>query len=240
MFSLSNVDLNYGELKVLEQFSLDCHKRQFITLYGPSGVGKTSILNLLAALIKPHAGVVAADFQRIAYVFQEPRLIPWLSVRENLEIGLFHQGLDDGERQKRVDDLLPILDLAEFGDYRPNQLSGGMKQRVSIGRAFIIHPDLLLLDEPFTGLDENLKNDMQELLISLEQWHCCTTVLVTHDINEAIKLSDRIVVVEGRPCEIILDLYLQSDRRFIGDYTTQIRQSISRAMTPLAETLEYA
>lgn len=240
MFSLTGIDLNYGELKVLDQFSLDCRKQQFIALYGPSGVGKTSILNLLAAIIKPHAGDVKADFQRIAYVFQEPRLIPWLSVRENLEIGLYSLGLAADERQERVEKLLPLLDLAEFGDYRPSQLSGGMKQRVSIGRAFIVQPDLLLLDEPFTGLDDNLKNDMQELLISLEQWHVCTTVMVTHDVNEAIKLSDRIVVVQGRPCRIILDLYPQSDRRLIPDYTAQIRQSITRALTPLEETLEYA
>lgn len=240
MFSLSEIDLNYGELKVLEQFSLDCRKQQFIALYGPSGVGKTSILNLLAAIIKPQAGDVQADFQRIAYVFQEPRLIPWLSVRENLEIGLFNMGLDANEREKRVENLLPLLDLVEFGAYFPGQLSGGMKQRVSIGRAFIIQPDLLLLDEPFTGLDENLKNDMQELLISLEQWHVCTTVMVTHDINEAIKLSDRIVVVQGRPCRIILDVYPQSDRLLLPDYATQIRQSISRALAPLEETLEYA
>ncbi|MFA6940741.1 MAG: ABC transporter ATP-binding protein [Clostridiaceae bacterium] len=230
MFCLSDVVLSYGNLKVFEQFNLNCDKRQFICLFGPSGVGKTSILNMLARIKKPDSGQVKSDDRRLAYVFQEPRLIPWLTVEQNLQIGLYKFGLGSHERDQCVKSLLPLLGLAEFGGYYPGQLSGGMKQRVSLGRAFIIQPDLLLLDEPFNGLDENLKKDMQELLISLEKWHTCTTVMVTHDAVEAIRLSDRIVVVEGRPCRIISDIYPEPGQRLEVSYTDTLKQVIFNAL----------
>ena len=225
--------MNYGKLEVFDQFNLISDVRQFICLFGPSGVGKTSILNILANIIKPQSGYIEFDNRRLAYVFQDPRLIPWLTVEQNLEIGLYSLGLGPYERNRRVKRLLPLLGLVDFGSYLPSQLSGGMKQRVSIGRAFIIQPDLLLLDEPFTGLDEKLKNDMQELLISLEKWHSCTTVMVTHDISEAIRLSDRIVVVHGRPCEVTLDVHLESARRLEPAYANIMKQMIFDSLDPI-------
>ncbi|WP_347488864.1 ABC transporter ATP-binding protein [Desulfoscipio sp. XC116] len=233
MFSLYEVVLHYGKLKVLEQFNLNCDRRQFICLLGPSGVGKTSILNILARIVKPQSGQVESDNRRLAYVFQEPRLIPWLTVEQNLHVGLYNLGLDFRQRCQRVESLLPVLGLAEFGGYYPGQLSGGMKQRVSIGRAFAIQPDLLLLDEPFYGLDENLKRDMQELLFSLGQWHACTTVMVTHDVKEALRLADRIIVVVGRPCQVMLDLYPEPDQRYEQSYTKQMEQILLDAINPV-------
>jgi ABC-type nitrate/sulfonate/bicarbonate transport system ATPase subunit len=224
LFSLQNIVLNYGDLKVLDQFNLSCDKRQFICLFGPSGVGKSSILNILAGIIKPQSGQVSCNNQRLAYVFQEPRLLPWFTVEQNLQIGLYSLGLSAKQRHERVKNLLPLLNLAEFADYYPRQLSGGMKQRVSIGRAFAIQPDLLLLDEPFCGLDESLKQDMQELLDSLQKWHPCTKVMVTHDVNEAIKLSDRIVVLQGRPCQVALNLYPDPTKKLDLDYVQQTKQ----------------
>lgn len=213
MFHMENVVLRYGDLTVLDQFNLCCEERQFICLFGPSGVGKTSVLNILAGINKPQAGSVKADYKRLAYVFQEPRLLPWLTVEQNLKVGLFNLGLNSRQRNQCVSNLLPLLGLSGFGGYYPGQLSGGMKQRVSLGRAFAIQPDLLLLDEPFTGLDENLKTDMLDLLFSLGQWHACTTVMVTHDIKEVIKISDRIVVMAGRPCRIVQDIVTAPEQR---------------------------
>lgn len=239
MFSLRDIVLNYGDQKVLEQFSLNGDRQQFITLYGLSGVGKTSILNLLAKLTKPQAGKVNANFQQIAYVFQKPRLIPWLTVRLNLHAGLHGLGLEPKERNERVENLLHLMDLAEFSEELPGKLTGDMKHRLSVGCAFIVQPDLLLLDEPFNGLDANLKKEMQELLILLKQWHSCTTVMVTRDVNEAVKLSDRIVVVKGRPCQVVLNLYPEPDMRLKPSYAKKIKQSIAKALEPL-ETMEYA
>jgi len=208
---MNNIVLHYGDLKVLDNFSIKGEKKEFISLFGPSGIGKTSILNVLAGILKPNSGSVSRDFKRIAYVFQEPRLLPWLTVEQNMEIGLHRLNKDRNKRKKAVQKLLPKIGLGEFGEYYPEQLSGGMKQRVSIGRAFVIQPDLLLLDEPFSGLDDSLKNEMQDLILTLKNWHMCTTVMVTHDIREAVKLSDRIIVVGDRPCRIILDIIMKPE-----------------------------
>lgn len=232
MFDLHDIVLHYGKLKVLEQFNLNCDKRQFICIFGPSGVGKTSILNILARITRPQSGRIEADSRRLAYVFQEPRLLPWLTVEQNLQVGLYDLGLNSQQRCQRVENLLPLLGLAEFGGYYPGQLSGGMKQRVSLGRAFAIQPDLLLLDEPFCGLDETLKKDMQDLLISLQQWHACTTVMVTHDGKEAVRLSDRIVVVQGRPCQIVSNLYPDPTQRLNPSYARKMEQSLLNTLNP--------
>lgn len=181
----------------------------------------------------PASGQVTSASMRLAYVFQEPRLLPWLTVVENLQIGLYSHGLPARERRQRVENLLPLLGLDGFGGYYPEQLSGGMKQRVSIGRAFAVEPDLLLLDEPFSGLDEEIKRDMQELLSSLGQWHACTTVMVTHDLKEAVRLSDRIVVLRGRPCQIIRDLHLEPEQRYQASYIQRMEKVLSDALNPL-------
>lgn len=207
MFSLHNIRLDYGPLKVLDRFSLNCEKQQFLCLFGPSGVGKTSILNILARLVKPQSGHVVCRSKRLAYVFQDPRLVPWLNVEQNLELGLYASGQSARQRHAAAARLLPVLGLDGFAQYYPGQLSGGMRQRVSLGRAFAIKPDLLLLDEPFSSLDAAIKHEMQDLLASLRQLHACTTVMVTHDEKEAIKLSDRVVVLNGWPCQTVMDVF---------------------------------
>ncbi|MEN6391337.1 MAG: ATP-binding cassette domain-containing protein [Syntrophomonas sp.] len=232
MFSLQDIVLHYGPLRVFEHFNLSCSRQEFICLFGPSGVGKTTILNLLAGVARPQAGRVRSNSRRLAYVFQEPRLLPWFTAVENLQLGLYNLGLDARQRRQRVESLLPVLGLDGFGDYYPGQLSGGMKQRVSIGRAFAIQPDLLLLDEPFSGLDENLKKDMEELLLSLGRWHACTTVLVTHDVQEAVRLADRIVVVGGRPCETVLELRPETGQKSKPSYARHVEQVLINTLNP--------
>lgn len=231
MFSLHDIRLDYGSLKVLERFNLDGEKQQFVCLFGPSGVGKTSVLNILARLIKPQSGRVVCASQRLAYVFQDPRLVPWLNVEENLQLGLYASGQNARQRQTVATELLPLLGLEGFAKYYPGQLSGGMKQRVSLGRAFAIKPDLLLLDEPFSGLDAAIKLEMQELLASLRQMHACTTIMVTHDAKEAIKLSDRIVVMKGRPCQMVMDICPGSRKAVDRSYTQQLETSLLTAIS---------
>lgn len=230
MFSLQEIVLDYGSLKVLDRFNLDCVHRDFICLFGPSGVGKTSILNLLARTVKPKSGTITCQNQRLAYVFQEPRLVPWLTVVQNLELGMYATGHNAGQRNRQVQRLLPLLGLDGFEAYYPGQLSGGMKQRVSIGRAFAIEPDLLLLDEPFSSLDAALKQDMQELLASLRQWHPCTTVMVTHDAKEAIRLSDRVVVLRGRPCQAVLELVPDERQKSEKDSLHRMETALLKAL----------
>lgn len=232
MFSLHDISLNYGSLKILDHFSLHCEKQQFVCLFGPSGVGKTSILNILARLVKPRSGHVICNSKRLAYVFQDPRLVPWLNVEQNLWLGLYASGQSSRQRrQTAAATLLPLLGLDGFARYYPGQLSGGMKQRVSLGRAFAIKPDLLLLDEPFSSLDAGIKYEMQDLLASLRQLHACTTVMVTHDEKEAIKLSDRVVVLNGRPCQTVMDIapgpQKFTDSCYAQDHATSLLMAIN-------------
>ncbi len=231
MFSLHDIRLDYGSLNVLDRFSLNCDKQQFVCLFGPSGVGKTSILNILARLVKPQSGHVICNCKRLAYVFQDPRLVPWLNVEQNLQLGLYASGQSARQRHSAATRLLPVLGLDGFAKYYPGQLSGGMKQRVSLGRAFAIKPDLLLLDEPFSGLDAAIKHEMQDLLASLRQLHACTTVMVTHDEKEAIKLSDRVVVMNGRPCQTVMDIYPGRQKVTDSSYAQHLETSLLTAIS---------
>lgn len=225
MFEMRNANLSYDQLQVLNNFSLWGESNRFICLLGPSGVGKTSILNVLAGILKPDGGFVSAGAERLAYVFQEPRLLPWMTVEQNMEVGLFRLNRNKDWRKQQVQQVLQKIGLEEFGGYYPEQLSGGMKQRVSIGRAYVIQPDLLLLDEPFIGLDEALKAEMQDLLLELKKWHKCTSIMVTHDIREAIKLGDRIIVIDGRPGRIVLDITINSPEKS-PEYRTALEQKL--------------
>ena len=171
MYRLSDVSLSFGSLKVLENFSAEFGCNQFTCLFGPSGIGKSTILNLLSGLIKPDSGEVSVTNATIGYVFQDTRLLPWCTVRENMEIGLYAANVPKIRRDNIVNSMIERLGLAGFTDYYPNQLSGGMKQRVALGRAFVVDPQLLLLDEPFSGLDEVLKMEMRNLLNELISWH---------------------------------------------------------------------
>lgn len=223
MVSLKQVDLAFGNLQLFNNLNLSIERQEFTCLFGPSGVGKSSILNLLAGLIKPNAGEVIVEESRIGYVFQDARLLPWCTVKENIEISLFALKLSTAQINQRVDELINRLNLSEFAYYYPNQLSGGMKQRVSLGRAFVIEPNLLLMDEPFAALDEKLKLEMHNLLLELIQWNNCTTVFVTHDLEEAIKLADKIVVMSGRPCEIKNFININQKLRHQREYIDNLR-----------------
>jgi ABC-type nitrate/sulfonate/bicarbonate transport system ATPase subunit len=223
---MRNISLNYDQLQVLNKFSLWGESNRFICLLGPSGVGKTSILNVFAGILKPNSGFVSSGAERLAYVFQEPRLLPWMTVEQNTEVGLYKLSKNKDWRRKKVRQVLQKIGLEKFSEYYPEQLSGGMKQRVSIGRAYVIQPDLLLLDEPFNGLDEALKTEMQDLLVELANWHMCTTIMVTHDIREAIKLGDRFIVIDGRPGHIALDITVNLAKKKNPDYRPALEKEI--------------
>ncbi len=226
MFRLEKISLNFDNLKVLCDFTLASNENEFISLFGTSGIGKTSILNILAGLLKPQAGLVRTDNNRTAYVFQEPRLLPWCTVEENIGLGLYALKIDKTRRIERVHILIEKLGLNDFACYYPTQLSGGMKQRVSLGRAFAVQPDLLLMDEPFSSLDDTLRLAMRELLKSLIKWQPCATVFVTHDIKEAIQLADRIIVLKGRPCQIVREIRPDTSRIYEESYQKLLAKSI--------------
>lgn len=199
-----------GHLGVLEDISLSIHKGEIVALVGPSGCGKTTVLNIASELIPVDQGeVVFSSKNRLAYTFQEPRLLPWKTVDENLAF-VQQNFLSTSEGAEVRERILAEAKLLASKDAYPSQLSGGMKQRAEIARALSVKPDLLLMDEPFKSLDIALKYQLRELLLQEHANQQFSVILVTHDPEEAVLLSDRVVILSDKPArirkEIVLDL----------------------------------
>ncbi|KAA0018367.1 ABC transporter ATP-binding protein [Salinicola corii] len=190
----------------LEDISLQAAENEFAVIVGPSGCGKSSLLYLTAGLIEPTSGEIRVNDKRIdgpgadrGMVFQAYTLFPWLNVRDNVEYGLKRRRLPAAQRKEIVEYYLREVGLERFADAWPRQLSGGMMQRVAIARALANDPDILLMDEPFGALDSQTRLSMQQLLLNVWGHNSKTVLFVTHDIDEAILLADRIYVMSGRP-----------------------------------------
>jgi NitT/TauT family transport system ATP-binding protein len=202
-------ELEARPLPVLEHVSLSVEPGEFVAILGPSGCGKSTLLRLVAGLDFPAAGVLSLDGQPIngpdasrIIVFQDPTLYPWRTVWSNVALGLEARGLL-GSRRERVDDVLRLVGLTGFATAYPRQLSGGMSQRAALARALVNDPKLLVLDEPLGQLDSLTRIAMQQELVSLWQRAGFTALLVTHDVEEAIFLASRVVVLSERPARIM-------------------------------------
>ncbi len=199
-----------GELEVLRSIDFTLGEQEFLCVLGPSGSGKSTLLRLIAGLLKPTTGrVIFGEGEQppsIGLVFQQANLMPWRNVRQNIALPLEVAGKPREEIEQRVDEMISLIGLEEFGGNWPSQLSGGMAQRVAIARAFIQKPDLLLLDEPFGSLDALTRERMGSELLHLWQKQRTAVIMVTHSISEALLLSDRVLVFTPRPGEISRDL----------------------------------
>jgi NitT/TauT family transport system ATP-binding protein len=202
-----------GGLTVLDGVSLTIRDREFVSFLGPSGCGKTTLLRILDGLVTPTSGEVVIDGKPVkkparerAMVFQEFNLLPWRSTIRNVEFGLELQGVRKGERTKIARENLRKVGLGGFEGYFPHQLSGGMKQRVGIARALSVSPNLLLMDEPFGALDPQIRELMQIEMLKLLEAEARTVVFVTHSVDEAIFLSDRIIIFSARPGRILAEI----------------------------------
>ncbi|MFG1370992.1 ATP-binding cassette domain-containing protein [Xanthobacter oligotrophicus] len=207
MLALERLHLAFDGVPVLAGIDLAVKPGELVVLLGPSGCGKTSLLRLAAGVEAARAGRVANGFARTAMVFQDPRLMPWANARDNAAFGLKALGMARSERRAAAEAILRRLGLsaADLGK-RPAQLSGGMQQRVAIARAFALRPDLVLMDEPFSALDVGLRGDLQALLRAEVEGAGAAALFVTHDITEAVRLADRIVVLSPRPARVMADL----------------------------------
>ena len=186
---------SFGNVHVLRDIDLDVRDGEFVVLLGRSGCGKSTLLRSLARLDPSPPGEIHTT-GRAAVAFQEPRLLPWRRVRENVELALLNT-IERGSRRELVDQALAEVGLTEKADSWPGQLSGGQAQRVSLARALVSNPALLLLDEPFSALDALTRIDMHQLVIQLWRRHAMAILLVTHDVDEALALGDRVVLMEG-------------------------------------------
>jgi NitT/TauT family transport system ATP-binding protein len=191
-------------VRALDQVSLEVPPGEFTCLIGASGCGKSTLLSLVAGLEQPTSGEVSTGGARVAFMFQEPALFPWLTAAGNVELALRARGLGKAERRQRTGELLDTVHLTGFGAKRPHQLSGGMRQRVNLARALVMRPRVLLMDEPFAALDAQTKEAQQEHLLEVWSGDLRPTVLfVTHDIEEAVFLADRIVILAKAPQGIL-------------------------------------
>lgn len=207
---LENVSRSFGELEVLRQLSLAVEVGEFVAIVGPSGCGKTTLLNLFSGFDKPSAGRVVCT-GRVRMVYQQDGLFPWSTVAENISMGL-GEIRDDAERRRQLDEMLSLIKLKGFEQHYPHQLSGGMRQRVELARALSGEADTLLLDEPFSSLDYLTRLRLRRELARMLKERPRTVVLVTHDIEEAAQLADRVVVLSERPTVIRCELRLELER----------------------------
>jgi NitT/TauT family transport system ATP-binding protein len=198
-----------GELRVLNDVSFSLDAGTFICLVGPSGCGKSTLLRIIDGLIPPDSGEVLIGGEKVrepsldrGFVFQQFNLLPWRTVLGNVEFGLENLGVKKQERRRRAHEVIKLVDLEGFESYYPSQLSGGMQQRVGLARAIAVEPTILLMDEPFGSVDDQTRMLLQDELLKIWEQAQKTVIFVTHDIEEALYLGDKIVVMRARPSRI--------------------------------------
>lgn len=213
MIDIQNVSMVFqarsGAVQALQNANLQIRRNEFITVVGPSGCGKSTLLNILAGLLKPSSGQVLLEGRPITgpgsergVVFQQYALFPWMTVRKNVEYGLKFQGHSPAQRREIAQKYLALVGLCDFSEAYPKELSGGMRQRVAIARAYAADPKVLLLDEPFGALDAQTRAQLQENLLETWQQERKTCFFITHDVEEAILLGQRVVMMSARPGHI--------------------------------------
>jgi NitT/TauT family transport system ATP-binding protein len=196
-------------LKALDDINLEIAEKEFVAIVGPSGCGKTTCLRIVAGSEKPTSGTVSVNGKPVsgpepdrAVVFQHFALFPWKTVRENIDLGLRNKNLVKEKRDELIADALNLMNLESHADAFPHQLSGGMQQRVAIARAYVLDPEVLLMDEPFGALDAQTRVVMQEELVRLARVNPRTVLFITHSVEEAVYLADRVAVMTRRPGRI--------------------------------------
>ena len=249
-----------GPMRVIDDVSFEVSNGEFVSIIGPSGCGKTTLMNIVGGFVKPTTGRVLLDGRPVAapgpdrgVIFQEYGVFPWLTVRQNIEFGLKLEAnrKPAAERTAIANRYMGLMGLTDFADHFPKHLSGGMRQRLAIARAYAVKPQFLLMDEPFGALDAQTRSAMQDLLLHVLESEGKTVLLITHSVDEAIYLSSRIVVVTARPARVrtIVDVpfayprheSIHEDRRFaelrarlralvMEEYEAQARQAVPAAV----------
>ncbi|MFW7341238.1 ABC transporter ATP-binding protein [Pollutimonas sp. H1-120] len=255
--SFKNIEKAFSGLRVIEDFSRDIDDGELVALVGPSGCGKSTLLHIAAGLEKPSAGAILADGQGIegphperTLMFQENALYPWLTLEQNVALALEFQKTDKQQALRQARDWLAKVNLKGFENYYPHQVSGGMRQRAALARAFISHPKALLLDEPFGALDALTRMTLQDALRTLIREAGPTVLLVTHDVDEALFLADRILVFSPRPATVLKEFNLSRHEKThdLSEFAAMRREILGllgihaeqdeAAATPILEEVE--
>ena len=228
LLKLDKVSMEFSDgkdtLQVLNDISIEVNKGEFITILGPSGCGKSTLLNLIAGFEKPLSGEVlflgekveGPDFNR-GFVFQDPTLYPWLTIKDNIAFGLKMRNVEKETIERLCSDFIKEVGLDGFLNRYPHELSGGMKQRAALARVLVNKPMMMLMDEPLGALDAVTRKSMRELIKSLWEHTGCTIIMVTHDIEEALELATRLIVLKSRPSYIVKEYTDFSDEEKITE-----------------------
>ena len=231
---IQNVNKSFDEVHVLNNFSLDIEPGSFVSLIGPSGCGKSTLLRIIGGLEKSYEGAVFLDGEKISkagsdrgFAFQGSNLFPWLTVKGNVAFGLKARKIYK-EKKQDVNEIINLVGLSGFENSYPHQISGGMQQRASLARALVGHPKVLLLDEPLGALDAFTRMNLQDEILRIKKENNMTMLMVTHDVDEAIYMSDRVVVMSARPSKVeaVIDIELPKPRARIQDAFAIYRNKI--------------
>ncbi|MHB1829877.1 MAG: ABC transporter ATP-binding protein [Candidatus Micrarchaeaceae archaeon] len=224
MISVENVSFVFknSNLEIMDDISFSVNKGEFVSIIGPSGCGKSTLLRIMAGLIEPSSGRIMfmkkeihSPNSKISFVFQDFALLPWLTNIENVKLGLSFSGLSEDEKNKKASEILERFALSGFEEYYPNVLSGGMKQRVGIARAIASEPQVLLMDEPFSSLDELTANTLRSDIIQMlenKNISVNSVIMVTHNVEEAVELSDKIIILSNKPSHVKKIIKIRSGR----------------------------
>ncbi|MCR2044130.1 ABC transporter ATP-binding protein [Anaerosalibacter massiliensis] len=234
LITLKNIEKNFNNIKVLKNISINIEKGEFVSLIGPSGCGKSTIFNIISGLIPQDSGEIYVN-GTIGYMQQKDLLLPWKTIMDNVALPLTIKGVDKKTRENKVKKYLPIVGLEGYEKNYPSQLSGGMRQRASFLRTLMASEDIMLLDEAFASLDSITKSKMQMWLLDMKNRLNNTILLITHDIDEALLLSDRIYVLSSKPAtikkEIILDFNTANKReRILSSKTLKLKEEILKVL----------
>ena len=233
MFPLK-VGNNEKKNVIFKNFDLKIPTGELLCIFGPSGCGKTTLLNIVAGLDNKFNGFITYNKkiseEKISYLFQAPRLFPWLTAQENIEFPI----KKEKNCKKISNNLLEKIGLKKFANSFPNKLSGGMQRRIALARAFSTNPEVLLLDEPFISLDNKIADQLRKLLISLWKQKKPIIIFVTHDLNEAIQLSDRILFLSNLPAKILLDykIHIKRPRKINSAAVSSLKRLLSASVRP--------
>lgn len=222
VLKVDELGVSYGAYEAVQRLDFDIRRGEFVAILGPSGCGKSSMLNVISGLNAPSRGRVIVEGEelftprsrdpRLGYVFQSHRLLPWRTVKQNLEIALSASQVPKDEWDQRIDDILSILHISQFKSSWPMRLSGGQRQRVSIARALVINPSYILMDEPLSTLDEVTARSLRQELTGICQRTDATVVFVTHSVREAVYLADRILILTRGPARVYEDFVVPLER----------------------------
>lgn len=238
---IKHLNMNYEDSAILEDVSLTLREREIISILGPSGCGKSTLFNIIAGLLAPMSGEVLIDgiphigkTGRVSYMYQADLLLPWRTILDNVSIPLLLKGMDKGKAREKASGYFELFGLQGFERKYPRQLSGGMRQRAALLRTYLFSDDIILLDEPFGGLDAITKRRMQTWLLKVLDTLGASVLFITHDIEEAILLSDRIYVLSERPAHVKAEIEVRIPRpRGQETVTTQEFNSIRKQILEL-------